>query len=432
MKANLEEVSKLERRLKIEVPLEKVAKAFEKIYQQFQNQATLKGFRKGKAPMDMIRGMYKDQARSNVLQDLIEEHFFQAIEQHKLKPIQQPRIQIKDFDEAKSFSFEADFEIHPEIDLKNYSNLSVKKEKLEVGAKQVEDALDKIRTQQAELVPVFEDRTAQNGDVAVIDFEGFVDGQSLENAKGSHHNLELGANQFITGFEEGIVGTKPGQSKTLNLSFPKEYHVATLAGKPVRFEVTVKELKKKKLPELNDEFASKLGFKTMVELKAAIEEEQKHTEGARIQEDFKNRLLKELTKHNPVDVPKSMLEHQKSFLINDMKERMRGMGMTEENFKEYSGKWDQDFTETAAFIVQSSYLVNSIAAKENLTATKDDVEKKITDYINQTGMDPARVEQIYKNDEARARLKNVITEEKVVNFLATKAHVVEVAKADLD
>lgn len=431
MKVNLEELSKLERRLNIEVPLEKVAKAFQRIYQEFQKQATVKGFRKGKAPLDKIKGIYKDEARSNVLQDLVQEHFFQAIDQHNLKPIHQPRLKIQELDEAKAFSFSADFEIHPEITLKNYENLSVKKEKLDVSEKVIQETLEKMQAQQAELVPVFEDRPAQNGDVVVIDFEGFVDGAPLDNAKGTQHNLELGANQFIPGFEEGLLGAKPGQTKTLNISFPADYHVAQLAGKPVRFEVAVKELKKKSLPAINDELAKKVGFENLEAMKKAILEDTKRNEEGRIKEDFKNRLLKELAKQNPVDVPKSMLESQKSFLIQDMRERMRGMGMTEENFSEYSSKWDQDFTETATFIVQSSYLINAIAAKESLSANEEDMDKKIQDYIDQTGMDPAKVKSIYNNDEARSRLNNIITEEKVVDFLTSKAKVVEVAKADL-
>ncbi len=431
MKVNLEELSKLERRLNIEIPLEKVAKAFERIYQEFQKQATIKGFRKGKAPLDKIKSIYKDEARSNVLQDLVQEHFFQAIDQNNLKPIQQPRLKIHDLDEHKSFSFSADFEVHPEINLKNYENLSVKKELLDVDEKVIQQTLEKMQAQQAEFVPVFEDRPSQNGDVAVIDFEGFVDGQPLENAKGTQHNLELGSNQFIPGFEEGLLGTKPGQSRTLNLSFPPEYHVAQLAGKPVRFEVQVKELKKKALPALNNEFSKKMGFDTVDALKAAILEDAKKNEEARIKEDFKNRLLKELAKQNPVDVPKSMLESQKSFLIQDMRERMRGMGMTEANFDDYSSKWDSDFTETATFIVQSSYLINAIAAKESLSASQEDMEKKIQSYVDQTGMDPAKVRSIYNNEEARSRLNHIITEEKVVEFLTGKAKVIEVKKADL-
>lgn len=431
MKINLEELSKLERRLNIEVPIERVSKAFEKIYQRIQNNVTLKGFRKGKAPLQMIKEMYRDQARTDVLQDLVEEHFFDAIEQHKLRPIHQPKIQIHDFEESKPFSFSADFEIHPEIQLINYHNLSVIKQKAETGEKEINESLEKIKAQHFELVPVFEDRAANNGDIVVIDFKGFVDGQPLENGSGSSHNLELGSNQFIPGFEEGLVGSKPSQTRTLDLSFPQDYHVAALAGKPVKFEVTVKELKTKKLPESDDALAVKVGFKDLAELRNAISQEQIATEKNKIQEDLRNRLLKELAKQNPIDVPKSMVEHQKQVLIEDMKERMRGMGMGEDNFKEYAEKWDSDFLSSASFMVQSSYLITAIANKENLSATSEDIENKIEDYIAQTGMEPTRVRAIYQKDTARARLKNMITEEKVVNFLESKATITEVSKSEM-
>lgn len=427
----VENVSKLERKMSFEIPPEEVAKAFEKTYKELQKNVEIKGFRKGKVPMDKVKALYADRAHSNVVQRLVEENFFKALDETKLDPINQPQLDMKPLEEGKPFTFSLTFEVHPEVELKKYEGLEVQKEKLNLDPTHIDKTIENIRKNQAETVPVLEDRTAQLGDIAVIDFEGFVDGAPLEGGKGENHPLELGSKSFIEGFEDAVVGMKTGSQKTANLKFPDTYHVPAIAGKPVEFKITLKELKKHSLPELNDAFAEKIGFKTVDDLKDAILKDYTASEEKRIQEDFKNRLLKELALANPVEVPQTLLERQKAALKQDMNQRMGQMGMTEQQFEEYVAKWDSDFTETATFIIQSSYLVSKIADKENLNATADDVNKKIQFYIEQTGIEEERIRQIYDQPENRNRLMNTITEEKVIEFLTSKSKILEVPKENL-
>ncbi len=431
MKPTVESVSKLERKMSFQIPPEEVEKALEKTFKEIQKTVEIKGFRKGKVPLEKVKELYSDRAQSNVIQTLVEENFFKALDENKLDPINQPKLDMKPLEAGKPFNFSLTFEVHPEVELKKYEGLEVQKEKLDLDKSHVDNTLENIRKNQAQLVPVLEDRTAQMGDTAVVDFEGFVDGAPLENGKGENHPLELGSNSFIQGFEEAIVGMKVGATHTAQLNFPQEYHVAAIAGKPVEFKITLKELKKKDLPELNAQFAEKIGFKTIDELKEAILKDYTSSEEKRIQEDFKNRLLKELTNANPTEVPQTVLERQKEALREDMKQRMGQMGMSDDQFGEYTSKWDTDFTETATFIVQSSYLVNKIAEKENLNATSADVDAKIKQYVVQSGIEEARVREIYNNPDNRSRLMNAITEEKVIEFLTSKAKVTEVPKDQL-
>ncbi len=427
----VENVSKLEKKMSFEISPEEVAKAFEKSYKEIQKTAEIKGFRKGKVPMDKVKALYSDRVQSNVVQRLVEENFFKALDETKLDPINQPQLDMKPLEEGKPFAFSLTFEVHPEVELKKYEGLEVQKEQLALDNSHVDKTLENIRKNQAETVAILEDRPAQKGDIAIIDFEGFVDGAPLEGGKGENHSLELGSNSFIEGFEDAVVGMKNGSQKTANLKFPETYHVAAIAGKPVEFKITLKELKKHSLPELDAAFAEKIGFKTVEDLKEAILKDYTASEEKRIQEDFKNRLLKELTLANPIEVPQTLLEKQKAALQQDMNQRMGQMGMNEQQFQEYVSKWDKDFTETATFIVQSSYLVSKIADKENLNATPDDVNKKIQFYIQQTGIEEERIKQIYDQPENRNRLMNTITEEKVIEFLTSKAKVTEVPKEKL-
>jgi len=431
MKPTVENVSKLERKMSFQIPPEEVAKALEKTFQNIQKNVEIKGFRKGKVPMTKVKELYGDRAQSDVIQNIVEENFFKALDEANLDPINQPKLDMKPLEEGKPFSFSLTFEVHPEVELKKYQGLEVQKEKINLDSAHVDKTLENIRKNQAQTVPVLEDRAAQKGDIAVIDFDGSVDGAPLEGGKGENHPLELGSNSFIEGFEEEVVGMKVGGQKTAKLKFPETYHVAAIAGKPVEFKITLKELKKHELAELNNEFAEKIGFKTVEELKEAILKDYTASEEKRIQEDFKNRLLKELTNANPMEVPQTLLERQKDALKQDMNQRMGQMGMNEQQFQEYVSKWDGDFKDTATFIIQSSYLVNKIADQEKLNATSEDVNKKIEFYIKQTGIEEARIKQIYDQPENRKRLMNTITEEKVIEFLTSKAKVTEVPKDKL-
>jgi trigger factor len=433
MKPTVENISKLERKMTFQIPADEVTKAFDKAYKDIQKNVEIKGFRKGKVPLEKVKSLYKDHAHSHVIQNLVEENFFKALDETNLDPINQPQLKFdQELSDGKDFNFSLTFEVHPDVELKKYEGLEVKKEKLHLDETETHKSLENIRKGQAQTVPVLEDRPAKVGDIAVIDFEGLVDGKPLENGKGENHPLELGSKTFIEGFEDAIVGMSVGVTITANLKFPEQYHAADIAGKPVQFKITLKQLKKTELPALDDEFAKKLGFEAVQTLKDAVTADYKKSEEKRIQEDFKNRLLKALAQNNPMEVPATLVNRQKEVLAEDMKQRMAQMGMNEEQFQEYTKKWDHDFSETATFIVHSSYLVNKIAEKENLKATNKDVDDKIDFYIKETGIEPSRIKSIYDAPENRRRLMNMITEEKVIAFLTDKAKVIEVSKDKLE
>ena len=427
MKVNLEKVSNLERRLHIEVPIEKVSEAFNKVYRKIQGQVALKGFRKGKAPITTVKSLYGDHARRDVIDDLVQEYYVKALVEQSLDPVSHPQIKIETFAEDASLKFICEFEVRPDVSLSQIEGLTVEKERFEHNDKLVEEALETLTRERAQLVELAEPRGAKMGDTAVIDFEGLVDGKPLENAQGNEHSLELGSGNFIPGFEEGIVGMTPNESKTLNLKFPEEYHAAQLAGKPVEFKVTLKSIKTKNVPELNDEFAKTLGQESLEKLRETVKNEQVETLKKKIDDDFKNRLMKVLVEKNPVDVPKSMVKEQKDILIEDVKKRMLGQGLTNAEFEQYKEKWDEDFAKSAVFMIQSGFLTNAVATKLELYATEEDVEKRFSDFATKSGLDVAKVRSFYAKDDAKQRLQFKITEDKVVEYLTGKANIKEVA-----
>jgi len=433
MKSNLESVSSLERKLNIEVPATEVQAAFERALVGVQKSVQVKGFRKGKAPLQTIRSIYGDRLKQDVVQDIIQANYAHALKEHSLDPISYPAIEFDPLEDGKDFLFSAEFEIRPEVQDPQIDGLVVKKEKLEITDKTVADTLEEIRRGRAETTPVLEDRPAQLGDTAVIDFKGIVDGKPLENGAGENHALELGSNSFIPGFEEGVIGMRVGVTAPVKISFPADYHVKELAGKPVEFEVTLKELKKKSLPEIGDEFAKSLGpYEGLEALKTAIKEDFEKREGKRVQEELKNRLMKALVDKNPVPVPKTLKTEQKKALIEDFQKRMEQQGMQPDQFEDYKQKWDSDFDSTASYMIQSSFLIDKLASIHNLRASSADLELKLKEYSVETGIDMNRLNEFYADQDKKSRLAYQVTEEKVVDFLLGKAKIVEVPKSELE
>lgn len=432
MKSTVDRLDTLSRKITVEIPAEKVQKAFEKVYKALQKKANIKGFRQGKAPLNTIKSVYGDQVKGDVINELVNDAYQSALEEHSLEPVGYPKVAFEPIDEDKSFSFTAEFEIRPEVDLKKFEGLDVQKEKIEIPEDRITTVLENIRSNQAELVTVFEDRALTTGDVAVVDFEGSVNGQPLPNGSAAGHELEIGSKQFIEGFEDGLVGMRIGESRVLNLRFPDGYHEASLSGAPVSFNTKLTGIKKKVLPEINDELAKKLGeFNSLEELKERIRKDIEEGETKRIQDDLRSRVMRALVAANPVDAPKSLVQQQKQALEEDFKGRLKQQGMNDKDFEEYKTKWGQDFEDSAAFMVKSTFLLDALAEKLGLKAKPSEIDEKINEYAQQTGIEIARLKEFYGNPDRRSRLSFQVTEEKVVNHLISKAKVTEVSKDQL-
>lgn len=433
MKTSVESKPGLFRKLTIEVPTDKVASSFSRVYKDLQRNATIKGFRKGKAPISTIKSIYGDSVKKDVLQDIFSEAYSKAITEHKLQPVTQPSVNFEALNEDQPFNFTAEFEVHPEVELKKVEKLKVDKEKWALDEEEVNKVLASYQEQGGELVSVFEDRPAQKGDTVVIDFVGKIDGVPFDGGTAQDYSLELGSGNFIPGFEEGVEGMKIGAKKDLQLKFPTDYH-AELAGKDVVFETTLKGLKKKQKPELNDEFAQKAGgFKTLEEMKADIRTRISEYEQNRIKNDLRTRLIKKLVDENPLLIPETIHNEEKKAMMEDAWKNLQQRGMSETEFEEYKTKWDKDFAEASAVKVKANFLIMALAEKLKIEASKKDVDARIEKYAKQLGMDTAKVREFYtKNNGGLSGLQYQIIEEKVVDHLIDNADIKEVPKEKLE
>ena len=433
MKSDIENLSNLQRKLSIHIPADQLNTEFTNAFKYLQKNVEVKGFRKGKTPMATIRTQYAEKIQGDVAQNLVQTFYFKALQEHDLAPIGMPDIKFDNPVENQEFTFTAKFEVQPEIELTQIDNLEVKKEKIEITDDQVQKNIEQILENQAKMEDVALIRELREGEFADIDFKGMMDGEPLENGAAQGHVLEIGSNSFIPGFEEGLVGMKPGDQKTVSIKFPDDYHVEHLKGKPVQFEVTLNKIKEKVKPELNDEFVKSLGEQTTVdEFKGQLKKDILDGEEKRSEHDLKNRLFKALVKANPFDVPETMVNEQRKALVEDFKQRMQGQGINANEFSEYESKWQEDFSETADFMVRSALLIQKIAKENDLKASAEDVKAKMQEFADQTGLDFSKVQEFYKQGQQQANLEFQITEDKTFKFLLEKAKVSEVSKDEIE
>ena len=428
MKSELIESTGLKKKLKIIVSPEEVTSALDKELIQIQKEAHLKGFRKGKAPMDQIRATYGGQASQKVLETLVNDNYITALKEHDLTPIVMPQI---DMDQAPSaegeqggFTFTAEFEVRPEISLKPLSEIKVKAVSYEVKDEDVEKEIDMARAQKAEVTPVLEDRPTKEKDWVKVDFSGTMKdtGEPLENGTAKDFLLELGSESLIPGFEDGILGMKVGDEKTLGLSFPDDYFQADIAGKSVDFLVKLNSINKKDLPELTDEFAKELaGVETVKEYKNQIRERLETQAQQRSDNELNNALLTEFEKIHEIEVPEALVEEQaKSFKANT-EQRLMQQGMPPEEVAEYHTKWETNYKEDAKRGVKTSFLVEALARQEKLNPSAEDIATYFADLSDKTNIAIDKIKSYYAGPEKTNELEFKLMEEKVLQFLKDNA-----------
>jgi trigger factor len=431
MKTSIENTGGLSRRINITVPPEVVSSNFDRVYKEIQRNATLKGFRKGKAPMNMIKSMYADRAHQSVITDLVETGYSKALSEHKLDPISEPSIKVDGhLKEEQGFSFTAELEVRPEIKFKKTEGLQIEREKMEVKVEAIEKMIQNILDRDPAYVPVFDDRGLTTGDVAEIDFVGYQGETAFPGGAANDHKLEIGSGQFIPGFEEGLLGMKAGTERDVQVTFPADYHETSLAGSPVRFHVTLKKIMKKDKPTLNDEFVkNKFGtLSTVDDLKAEVRKELEESKKKQIDDQSKTELMKALVKENPVEVPATLRAQQVQALEQDATEKLKKDGFNAQQIQEYKEKWQKEFEETAEFMIQSNFLVLELGKQINGFATDKDVTDKINKYAAQTGLPVDRIAAFYLQDKERmSRIRYQILEERVVEHLLKTAKITEVA-----
>lgn len=391
-----------------------------------QKSVSLKGFRKGKAPLSMVEQMYGPQLESEALNSFIQTQLFKAVDEEKLRVVGYPTFENMKYEKGKSVSFDALVEIFPEIELKDMAGYSFAKDSVEVTDDDLESMKKNYLNSKAEMVEVEDDSLAlDKGLFAVLNFEGEKEnGEKPENMKGEEFLLEIGSNQFIPGFEEGMIGMKKGEKKDLDLSFPDSYHVEELKNAKVKFAVELLEIKEKKYPELNDELAKEFGFESVSDFETKNKENLVKQKERQAKEKLNQEIIEKLVSDNSFEVPSTMLKQQEKHTKEDLSRNLKAQGFNDQMLEDYFSKWNEDVTKKADFQVRSGLILDHLAKKYEVQTTDADLEAKIDEMASQSGMDKEQIKQYYtSNENVKNNMMYAIREEKTFEKLISELKV---------
>ena len=418
-----EKVEKSQVVLTIEVGSAEFEAAIEKAYQKMRKKINVPGFRPGKAPRKVIEGMYGAEVFfEEAINIAFPDAYEAAVKEQELQVVGYPAVEMVGEVTREGFTFKATTPVYPEVTLGEYKGLTAEKDEVKVGAADVNERLKQLQDRNTRLVSV--DREAKEGDTAVIDFEGFLDGKPFDGGKGEGHNLELGSHSFVPGFEEQVVGMKAGDEKDLDITFPEDYH-ADLAGKAVVFKVKVHEVKAKEVPELDDEFAKDVSeFDTLKDLKGDLkkqitEERQKDADRA-----FEDAVMEQAAANITAEIPDAMVENQCRQFLDNFKMQIAQQGIPYEQYMQITGmdeaKLLEDAKEPALRQVKMDLTVAAIIKAENLEATDEEVEAEYKKLAEQYNMD---IEMVKKYLPAE-QIKDQLVSQKAVAVVVDSANVV--------
>ena len=431
MNVKVEALSSVKKKLSFEVPAERVDAEIDKVYQKIAKTAKVKGFRPGKVPQTILEQYYAPKMQEEVLTRLINDSYFKALSEHKIPAVSDPEIFESAVPErGVPFTYEAHVEVKPDVEAKDYSGLSLKKEKLVVDDKVISERLEEMRNSRSQLNVAPRDN-AQSGDFVTIDFEGFVDGEPFKGGSSKDYVLELGSNSFIPGFEDQVVGMARGESGEVKVMFPEDYGNKELAGNPATFSVTIKEIKEKVIPALDDEFAKELGLESLAELKASVKENHEQQERSRVESDLRERLIGAIIERNPVEVPESMVASQLDYMLENIQRRMQGQGMTLQMLGMTDDSFKQMYRQTALRQVQGNLVLESVAQQEGLKVDDGEMDSKLEEIAAMANAPIDAVKKYYDSPAAHQDLTAQILEEKAIELLLSKATIEEVEKDQL-
>ncbi len=426
MNVTVEDLSPIKKKLTIEVNADQVASELDSAFKKIAKTADIKGFRKGKVPQKILEQQYGPKAHYDTIGSLINNSLYKALIDNKIEAVSQPEVvQTGAIEEGKTFAYEAEVDVRPELTAKDYTGLELEKEKLVFDESAVDQQLEQLRQSKVQLV-VAESESARNEDTVVIDFTGYINGEAFENGAAEDYQLELGSNSFIPGFEEQLVGMKRDEEKDISITFPEAYGAENLAGKDAVFKVLLKEIKEKKAPALDDDFAKEMEAESLDQLKEKTRENLKAQQQQQIDNQLQENLMNALLEKNTFEVPDGMVTNQLMYLKDSFAQRLKAQGMSLEMLGMDDESFNKTYWDMATQQVKGELLLDAIAQQEELVVTDDEVEKKFADFAEQSNTPLEQVKQFFENDQALRGLKGQLLQEKVSAFLLDSAVITEV------
>ena len=427
MKVKVENIKDKANEVKLEFTVEaqKFEEAIQDVYKKNAKYFNIPGFRKGKAPFKMVEKAYGIQIfYEDAFNEIAGEAYVKGLEDNKIEAVSKPEIDIKQIEAGKDLIFTAVVQTKPEVTLGDYKGIELKKVEYNVTDKDVEHELEHIAEHNARLVAV-EDRPVEKGDTVVIDFEGFVDGKAFEGGKAENHELEIGSGKFIQGFEDQIVGMKIDEDRDIKVTFPEEYPAKELEGKEATFKIKLHEIKKKELPEINDEFAKDASeFDTLEDWKKSIREKQEKANESKAKFEMEDAAIETVCKNAKVDIPSGMIETQLDNMEKDISSRLNYQGMNLDQYLQMIGKTKKEFRdenkEQAEKQVKTSLVLEAIMKDAKVEVTEEEIDAKIKEMAEMYGQ---KEEEVKQNPELRKYVEESLKSEKTIHYIVDNAKI---------
>ena len=413
-------------KLNVTIEAEKFDEAIKKVYFKSAKYFNIPGFRKGKAPMNIVEKYYgKEIFYEDAFNEVVPEELEKAVEENKLEVVSRPDIDVTQIGKGQDLIFTAVFQTKPEAELGKYKGVEIKKIEYKVTDEDVEHELGHMQEHNSRLLSV-EDRPVEKGDIANINFEGFVDGMAFEGGKAENHDLEIGSNTFIPGFEDQIIGMNIDEEKDIQVKFPEEYFSKDLAGKDATFKVKVNEIKKKELPVLDDEFAKDVSeFDTLKELKDSIKKKQQKQNDERAKYETQDAVIKAVCENVKVDIPSGMVETETENMLKDMEQRLAYQGLKLDQYLQMMGKtkeeMQKEYEPQAIEAIKSRLALEAVIKAEKIEVAEIDIDEKIKEMAKNYGKE--NDEEFLKNENVRNYIKQGLESEKAIEFLVENAKI---------
>ncbi len=417
-------------KLEVEVPEEEFEEALKKAYSKVVKEVNLPGFRKGKVPRKVLESRFGPEILYQDAADyILPQAYRSAIEEENIEPINEPEIEVQQIEKGKPFIFTAVVEVKPEVKLGAYRGVEVESEEEEIDEEAVDEHIEGLRQQHARMVDVEDkDREAAAEDLVLIDFCGYIDGEPFEGGEATDYSLEIGSNTFIPGFEEQLIGMKVDEEKEIKVTFPEDYRNEDLAGKEAVFQVTLKQIKQKELPELNDDFVKEISeFDNLEDFRVDKANKLRENAEQKARTALETAVIEKVSENAEVDVPETLVERQLDNMLQEMEQYLRYQGLDLEKFLQVTQKKEEDLREEqreeAEKRVKANLVLDAIIKEEGLEASEEELQEKIEELANQYGDSAERVRDVFEKQGRLDMIREEIRMRKLIDFLVDEAEV---------
>lgn len=422
MKVDVERIDNTQRKMEIIVPMEVVDKGYNQIIQEFRKHSSVRGFRPGRTPVNVIESVYGKQIINELSAKLVNDTFYKALEDNNLNPVNKPRLNPDELKKGSEFRYSAEFEVIPEFEAEGYEGLDLIKEIHEINEEDINKTLDRLRENAAEAKPLTENRPVKEGDYVFIDQEAHIEGKFLKELKKENIQLIIGDERLIKEFKENLIGMRIGEQKEFKVKYDEDFPIEEAKGKEVTFSIKLNDIKERFIPELDDEFAKSYDLESISELKDRIKEDLQRQMENQSDGELRQSIMKNLIDKYSFDIPPSLLNQEKQYLLNRYAydyER-RGMKMPEIN---------EDIMSTldkrALTNVKASIILNKIAVRENIYVSPSEIDGKISEMATMYGVPFDKLKETYQKNNMLSGLESKMVEEKVLDFIIDKANIKE-------